>query len=153
MNDYVEVKGLDEIARRLNASLEPIIKAVAFVAATEAQDFISPYPTQPAPANPKRWYERGYGSKWRTKDGSIHGRKTSEVLGRKWSIRPYQNVGAVLQNTASYAPFVHSADNQATIHKNTGWKTDTQTADHIINEGIIERTATDLVAKLLGATT
>lgn len=149
--DYVELKGLAEFAQRLSSPLEPIVQAVAFLGATEAQDFIAPYPQQPAPADPDRWYERGYGPKWRRKDGSVNGRKESENLGRKWSIKPLDSLGVQLTNVASYAPFVHAAEDQAKVHQATGWKTDKQTTEHVVDSRVIEEAAETLVNKAFGA--
>jgi len=71
----------------------------------------------------KSWYERGYGTRWLRRDGSIGGRKTSETLGRKWTSRT-RNGGltAVVGNNVSYGPFVQGSE-QADFHKRRGWKT------------------------------
>lgn len=70
------------------------------------------------------WYERGYGSKRIRRDGSIVGRKTSETLGRKWTVeRRDQGLTVVVGNNVSYSIYVHDADKQAWFHARRGWKT------------------------------
>jgi len=53
----------------------------------------------------RRWYERGYGPRWRVKSGAVHGRKTSQMLG---GAGPSGRWGdeRVVGNNVSYAPFV-----------------------------------------------
>jgi hypothetical protein len=80
-----------------------------------------------------RWYERGWGSKYRRLDGVITGKKTSEVLRAQWSTKSRdKGLTRVVGNSASYAPWVHAAEEvngkgpQASFHKRRGWKTDEQ---------------------------
>lgn len=88
-------------------------------------------------SNPSgRWYQRGYGPRWRRKDGSLGGRKTSETLGRKWTSEE-RNGGLtqVIGNNVSYGPWVQSSEQvggkgpQARFHQAHGWKTDEQVID------------------------
>lgn len=74
-----------------------------------------------------RWYERGWGSKYKRLDGVVTGKKTSKTLRTKWSTRS-RNSGLlqVIGNNASYARFVHSAEEQAKFHGDRGWLTDEQ---------------------------
>ena len=74
-----------------------------------------------------RWYERGWGSRYKRLDGAVTGKKTSETLGRKWTTA--SRAGGLQQmigNNASYAEFVHDEEKQAKIHGDRGWKTDEQ---------------------------
>lgn len=74
---------------------------------------------------PHRWYERGYGPKWALKGGGINGIKSSETLGRKWTVQSRdQGLTAVVGNNVSYGPYVQSAEKQAEIHNANGWQTD-----------------------------
>jgi hypothetical protein len=71
------------------------------------------------------WYERGYGPKWVRKDGTVNGRKTSELLGRSWSreVRVDDDViEGILGNSASYTRYVHGRE-QADFHARRGWMT------------------------------
>jgi hypothetical protein len=151
MTTGIEVTGLDEVVKRLGKDLRPVLKKVAFAIGkqVEGKINITAYPTQPAPVNPDRWYQRGYGSKWRRKDGSVGGRATSEQLGQRWATRA-KGWGAVVGNPASYAPFVQSQEKQAAIHKATGWVTDVQVAEEVAKSGVVERMVRDAVVKELG---
>lgn len=70
-----------------------------------------------------RWYQRGYGPRWQRRDGSIGGRKTSELLNRSWGVFR-ATYGAWVGSRASYSPFVHSAAEQTRAHAARKWKTD-----------------------------
>lgn len=85
---------------------------VVYPAATEANSSIMP-----------RWYQRGYGPRWRRKDGSVGGRKTSQTMNRSWALER-EPWGALAGNRATYSHWVHSSTQQARAHKAHGWKTD-----------------------------
>jgi hypothetical protein len=153
MTDSIEVEGLEPLIRDLSADLSPALTAVTKAIAAEAQDRIAPYPPATeakSPSNPAgRWYERGFGPKWRRKDGSVGGRKTSETLGRRWSIKsaPQQ---ATLTNLASYSNVVHGAEEQASFHATRGWRADEGVADEIVDDGTVARMVEAAIAKKLG---
>jgi hypothetical protein len=140
----IEIKGLEEVVKRLGTDLRPALKKAALAIGEQVRGKIAVYPTQPAPVNPDRWYQRGYGSKWRRKDGSVRGRATSEQLGQRWATRA-KGWGAVVGNPASYAPVVQSEEKQAAIHKRTGWVTDVQVAEEVAKSGAVERMVRDAV--------
>ena len=72
----------------------------------------------------KRWYERGYGPKWRRKDGSIGGRNTSQVLRTSWAHQVMNNgMNGKVGTRVTYAPYVQKRDKQAWFHRNRGWRT------------------------------
>ena len=77
----------------------------------------------------ERWivtkYQRNWGQKYQRADGSVGGRKTSENLGKRWTVH-YRNQGmtAIVGNNATYAPFVQGDDTQAWFHTKRNWKTD-----------------------------
>jgi hypothetical protein len=81
-----------------------------------------------SPGDDRRsWYERGYGPKWRRKDGSVGGKKTSEMLGRRWTVNASSSQ-VVIGNNVSYGPYVQDEEHQADFHKRRGWKTAQQVA-------------------------
>ena len=74
-----------------------------------------------------RWYERGWGTRYKRLDGAVTGKKTSETLGRKWATKSRAGgLQQVIGNNASYAQFVHDAEEQAKFHGARGWLTDEQ---------------------------
>ena len=91
---------------------------------------------------PKRWYVRGTGQFWARVDGSIGSRKTSETLGRKWTVQTRDGgMTAIVGNNVSYGPFVQDEDRQTSFHKRRGWKTTQKVAEEESRE------VTELVIK------
>ena len=132
----IQIEGLDEVVNKLNTieqfqGLETVMLAVG----THVKGKIDKYP-QSTEANEPRsfvsggknsWYERGYGPRWARSDGGIGGRKTSETLGRKWTVNA-SHAQVVIGNNVSYGPFVQDEEEQASFHKRRGWKTVQQVA-------------------------
>ena len=90
-----------------------------------------PYPAETAansPAN-RRWYERGFGTKYRRRDGSITGRQTSEDLGPSWTGKATSDTRGIIGTDASYAKWVQGPQ-QSAIMKKIGWKT----TDTVVDE-------------------
>ena len=131
MTTRIEIEGLDRLLTKLDGlenltKIKPALKA----AAVHVMGAIKPYPPKSianSPSNPTgRWYERGFGTKTAT------GREypTSETLGRKWTVKSRdRGLTQVVGNNVSYGPYVQSAEKQAKIHEQRGWKTDQQVAD------------------------
>jgi hypothetical protein len=130
MADKVTIKGMDKLLRKLK-TVEELRGARRGLqaGAVHIKDIFRKYPPETAAnasQNPSgRWYERGYGPRWRRKDDSWGGRQTSETLSKKWAISERAGgLQQVIGNNASYAPYVHDADEQAKFHGDRGWKTD-----------------------------
>ena len=126
------IKGMNKLLRKLD-SIEKMRGAKRGLksGALHVKGKISEYAPSTAantPGNPTgRWYERGYGPRWSRKDGSWGGRKTSETLSKRWTTAERAGgLQQVLGNNASYAPYVHDAEEQAGFHGDRGWKTDEQ---------------------------
>ena len=72
------------------------------------------------------WYERGFGSKWARKDGSVGTAETSETLGRSWTteVKGYAaGVRGIVGTKVSYAPLVQDEKQQTAVHKRNKWPT------------------------------
>ena len=126
------IRGMDKLIKKLK-SIEELrgakrgLKAGALHIKGKIAVY-APSSSANSPSNPSgRWYQRGYGSRWRRKDGTVGGSKTSETLGRRWTVGE-RNGGLtqVVGNNVSYGPYVQSAEKQAGFHKARGWKTDEQ---------------------------
>jgi hypothetical protein len=93
------------------------------------------------------WYQRGYGQKWALKGGAVHGRKTSETLGRRWTQGERdEGLTQIIGNNASYGPYVQG-EKQAGFHRQRGWKT---TQDVAESEGPkVTRMVSDAIDKVL----
>lgn len=115
---------LRTVLTALARDLTPAIQAAAVGYVTALHAVVLPYPPAGAANRPNaqgRWYERGYGPRWRRRNGRIGGRKTSQLLNRSWAITRVAG-GARLQNRASYSGAVHG-DDQAAFHARRGWQT------------------------------
>lgn len=132
----ITIKGLDKLEKRLG-EIKPGVVAGIKAVAVHIEGKVKKYPKSTAANAPKQyspgqwntWYERGWGSKWATKDG-WHGNKSSEQLGQKWTTK-ISNGGltATIGNNASYARYVHGGQDQSQAMKRIGWKTDEETAE------------------------
>lgn len=127
----VQLSGLDEILRNVD-SIQKLegLQAAMLAGATHMKSRVDRYPPASEANNPsnQRWYERGYGPHWRRRDGSMGGRKTSEMLNREWTVATRGPSEVVLGTNVSYSPYVMDADHQAWFHKARGWKTIQQVA-------------------------
>ena len=105
-----------------------------FAAGIYLKGVISEYPGSSSANSPKpypgRWYERGYGTRYVRKSGGVGGRRTSQTLGKRWSVKK-ENAGmtVIVGNNASYAKWVQGANTQARFHKARNWKTTQDVAD------------------------
>lgn len=143
MSITVRIEGLDKVQRMLGTNFAPVMQASTRAIAHQLQNEIAPYPASTianSPANPKgRWYERGYGPKWRVKSGAVHGKRSSQTLGRRWGIRSSGPTGHILGNLATYSGVVHAAEIQAAFHGARGWVTDETAIMRVVRSGAIQR--------------
>jgi len=134
----IQIKGLDKLRIKFE-NVEPGIKAGIKAATLHVKGKVAKYPPATGANEPKTtftskgnntWYQRGWGSKWALKKGSWHGRKSSENLGRKWTVE-YRNSGltGVVGNNVSYGKYVQGADEQASALKRIGWQTTADVAE------------------------
>lgn len=128
---HVEIKGLDELTKKIDS----ITSLSAFNTGLKKGAYlikgkIAKYPkhtsaNQPPISGPGSWYVRGTGTKYRSVDGKIKTYRTSETLGRRWTVA--QQVGRALTwivgNNVSYGRFVQSNADQAHFHRKRKWRT------------------------------
>ena len=129
MTQIIGDKELAAKLRRLSdlRFLRPYIQA----AVTHVSGKVSAYPSSTdanSPAN-RRWYERGWGTRYRRKDGSWGGQQTSEDLGPSWKGKATSDTRGIIGNDASYAKWVQGPQ-QSAIMKKIGWKT----TDTVVDE-------------------
>ena len=144
----IKIEGIEEVVKKLGratatSTISPAIKA----ATLHLKGTIAIYPPSTVANSPSqpRWYERGYGPRWRLAGGGIGGRKTSENLGRKWTTRT-QGLSGMVGNNVSYAPFVQGL-RQARFHKRHGWRNTAQVAEE--QQAKILQFITDTITKAL----
>jgi len=137
LESRIDIQGLDAILAKfplIRPKVVKILRAGAITvkgqiakyapatAANKPRGWNSYYSLSTRRAN-NRWYQRGYGTKWVVKSGAVHGRKTSETLGRRWTTAEKDGgLTQVVGNNASYGPHVQS-EKQARFHRQRGWKT------------------------------
>jgi hypothetical protein len=130
------IKGMDELIRKIDTVTKMKgAKRGLKAGAEHIEGTIKEYPRKTMANNPDnptgRWYERGYGPRWKRKrKQGIGGRKTSETLRAQWSTKSRAGgLQQVIGNSASYSKYVHSEEDQAGFHGDRGWKTDEQVLD------------------------
>ena len=138
-----EIGGLPELLEALERTPEdvmPFLRAAMIDSVLLLQGAVKEYPPASSgnqPGGPgSRWYERGYGPRWKTSDGTVRGRKLSERLRERWSnqVRDYPQgnqqagmtggfVEGTVGNKASYRFEVQSREKQLDFHRRRGWVT------------------------------
>ena len=133
----IQIKGLDKLEKKLG-DIQPGVQAGIKAATVHIKGKIAKYPPATIANQPKSyskgqwntWYERGWGSKWALSGGGWHGRKSSETLGRKWTIEIRNNgLTGIVGNNVSYGPYVQDPERQARALKRIGWKTTSEVAE------------------------
>ena len=129
----VRIEGMDKLLRKLdNVSSLRSAKRALKAGAIHIKGVIAVYPPSDAANSPSnvdgRWYERGYGPRWRRKrDGTVGGYKTSETLGKKWTTQEKKGgLQQVIGNNVSYGGWVQSDEKQSKVMAGRGWITDEQ---------------------------
>lgn len=140
----IRLEGLPELERKLGKLKAGEYKrGILGAAGADIRNYLVWYPPSGPgnkPGGPgSRWYERGYGTRWQTKAGQVHGRRTSERLGSKWAVKVESSGDrAVIGNNASYAPIVQDEDEQPAFHTARGWRT-VQGAVREKGQGIVDK--------------
>lgn len=138
-----------DLKRALDGDMRKVIRKASEPIAAELKATVSEYPGASVANQPNhRWYERGYGPRWSRKDGSIGGRKTSEMLNRSWGTQR-KGWGMILGSRASYSPVVHHHKEQAKFHKARGWVTDKEAVDKVLRSGKMDRIVKAAVQRVL----
>ncbi len=145
----LRLEGFDEVKRILDKlGKGDYLKGIMQAAVSDIKAGVAVYPSSSAANQPKQWtsggnntwYQRGFGSKWVRKDGSVGGSQTSQTLGRRWTTRVAAGgLRGEVGNAATYGPFVQDRDVQAAFHKARGW---------ITIQDVAEQRADGIVAKV-----
>lgn len=152
----------DKLARDLTPMIEPAMVGLATLAAGK----LSHYPPATEANTPTirrdsagrryiRWYQRGYGPKrQRLRDGAIIGKKTSQSLGRSWSVTP-QPMGAIISNGSDYSAVVHrdpkssKKPSQARFHGRRGWITDRESVRRVLLGGYLQKVLGNVISRIV----
>jgi len=142
----VEVTGIRELQAQLDklSNVGAVVGPALLKSGYELRDWVKEYPAATeanSPKRPGRWYERGRGSMYARRDGSVRVVKASEMLNRRWAMTHTftpQAAEVRIGNSASYARYVHDEEKQARFHTSRGWRT-AQTAIKKFEAGIVRR--------------
>jgi len=135
----IEIRGMKEALAKLDrATSDAVIGRIIFSGLVHLNERAMSYPPSTEANQPRgfnsmysirthrpmnTWYQRGYGSKWVRKDGSVKGRQSSEQLQQSWTARMRGKYTGVLGNDTTYGPYVQDEKKQARFHRARGWKT------------------------------
>ena len=145
MTIHVRLDGWDQVKRKLGeVGALQFLRGIMAAAAADVKSWVAVYPPSSianSPGNPTgRWYERGYGPRWRRRDGTAGGMRTSQGLGRMWTTQvDPDGKRAVIGNRVAYGPFVQDETKQAWFHKARGWRT---------VQGAAKEKAPDIIRKI-----
>lgn len=155
MDINFRIEGLEDAVRKMDKlrSLE-YLKAILKAAIVHLQGKIAKYPPSseanaPSSAPGSRWYERGMGTHYiRVRDGGHSIYRTSEMLGRSWTVgSENQGLTWYTGTRVSYARHVQDREKQAYFHKARGWIT---AQDVVEDERVyIEQFAAEELERLL----
>lgn len=151
-NVSIEVKGLEELVKKLGAGALPIIKALTRGVAEALKAEIARYPgpvKRPFQFGSKKsaaFYhamrrQAGLGPYVRNSD------PYSQRLGPSWATESRGAVDAVVGTDVTYAPWVVDAKRQQPGHKATGWVTDEEAARKVEESRVAERLLDDITSK------
>ena len=166
MTVQVKLSGVESLVRALNGDMRRAIRIISYPVAQRLKGIIAKYPAVTEANRPGglRWYERGFGPKWRSTPerrwnpdrlkrnviygGNWAGVRTSETLNRSWAVGRVGD-GSFVGSRASYSPVVHHYEDQAGFHKRRGWVTDKQAVDRIVHSGELDRIAQQAIDRVL----
>lgn len=138
MAQTVTIRGLNELIAkfdRLPENVQAAVRRGIFAGAVHVMTQAKKYPPSTFANTPyqRRWYQRGWGSKWMRRDGSIGGSMTSKNLKQQWTVEVRDKNTYVVGNNVSYGPYVMGGENdvhhQTEVMANIGWKTTDQIAE------------------------
>ena len=124
-------------------SLVRFKRNITYFVAVAIKGVIKPYKPQHKPViwpsdKARRYYfamrsEKGLPMKYKRGNDPM-----SQRVSQSWTVAR-GNEDAVLGNRATYAPYVASEQYQTEQHKATGFVTDAQAAEQVINSGVMKR--------------
>lgn len=134
MTKTVVIKpSLDELLKRINAIIDnpDSRRRVLIRAVLELKDLAAGYPVAGAwNSNPGTkgngvWYQRGFGTRYKRKDGTTGGRNTSQKLQKSWrtEVQRKDEFTASAFTDVTYAPFLLDETRRVHWAAGHGWQT------------------------------
>lgn len=154
MSARVRIDGLERAVRGLSPQQAArAIRGIQLGAAEEVRNAIAVYPEK-SPDYPIRWasmrQKRWFWANVREGRIEIPYRRQyspgSQRLGPSWTVAS-EGSEVFVGTKVTYAPYVQDADHQQPFHADTGWRTDRQAVDIILQSGVISTVVQDVLNK------
>ncbi len=158
MTFTVEVKGADELARKLGQNWKPTLQAITRAVAEKLKLVLQvPPPRNTGPVvwaseKQRAWYFAARREEGLPLEYTRNSDPWSQDLEKSWNITEQGDTDQVLAPGATYAAFVQKSDMQQPMHAATGWTTDLEAIDEVQGSGDVEEIAAQAIeAALAGA--
>jgi hypothetical protein len=149
----VSVEGVDDLLKQLNIPLAPVLRDITFAVGELVRSEIAVYPGsshQPviwASERQRRYYHAMRREAGLSPGYARNSDPMSQRLGASWTIQHHGSTDALVDNKASYGPWVQNEIYQSAQHKATGWITDEKAVKNVERSGDIETVAEKIIAK------
>jgi hypothetical protein len=149
----VRIEGVDELLKQLDVPLGPVLRDITFAVGELVRSEVAVYPG--ASHQPVIWAserQRRYYHAMRNRAGLPPGYTRnsdpmSQRLANSWKISHLGETDALVDNKASYGPWVQNDIYQTAQHKATGWITDEKAVKNVERSGDVERVAEKIIAQ------
>jgi len=153
MQFSVSLVGVEDLLKQLNVPLGPVLKDITFAVGeiVRSEVAVDPGPVHKpiiwASERQKRFYF------WMRRDANLpigYSRGNdpmTQSLRNSWTISHHGSPDTIVDNKASYGPWVQNEIYQSAQHKATGWITDEQAVRKVERSGDVEHVAERIIAK------
>jgi hypothetical protein len=153
MQFSVSVVGIEDLLKQLNVPLAPVLKDITFAVGELVRSEIAVYPGgshKPviwASERQRRFYHAMRREAGLSPGYSRNNDPMSQRLANSWTLSHHGSTDALLDNKASYGPWVQNDIYQSAQHKATGWITDEKAIKKVERSGDVEHVAQKIIAK------
>ena len=153
MQFSVSVVGIEKLLKDLNVPLDPVLRDITFAVGELVRSEIA---VDPGPSHQRVIWaserQRRYYFWMRREAGLSPGYSRgnddmSQSLRNSWTISHHGSTDAIVDNKASYGPWVQNEIYQTAQHKATGWITDEKAVKNVEKSGDVEHVAKKIIAK------
>jgi len=149
----ITLDGLPELMKQLDVPLGPVLQDITFAAGEMVGSEMAVYPGPAhhpviwASERQRRYYFAMRGKAALSPGYTRNSDAMSQRLGAGWTIHHHGATDALVDNKASYGPWVQAEMFQTAQHKATGWITDEKAIKKVEQGGDLERVAEQIIAK------
>ena len=141
-NITLRVSGIDGVRRwldpkRINRAMQRAIRQIAIAGRAIVAQYPTAGPWNAPKPYPGRWYQRGFGTRYRTKAGLLRGRNTSQNLQKSWTWQRRGPMSASIftkkqgGGEVDYAQYLHLPGKRVDWAAAHGWRTLDEIGDEI----------------------